>query len=150
MKNLIFASTGPKPELIIRDAVSNDVEIVKNADKVLVFDQPLPSGLLSWAQLQAWWAERTNATDDADAKRTLFIRLQQSVKQTGSPGELLLFRTYYEHFGRLDPGQCPALLPQVYLHYDPYTRRERGLEQVLARQRMDFLMLLASGVKGRA
>ena len=57
IKNLIFASTGPKPELVIRDAVNNDVEIVKNADKVLVFDRPLPSGLLSWAQLQAWWAE---------------------------------------------------------------------------------------------
>ncbi|MCR8958754.1 hypothetical protein M0765_013750 [Variovorax sp. S2] len=147
MKNLIFASIGPKPELIIRDAVSNDVEIVKNADKVLVFDQALPSGLLSWAQLQTWWAGRTKTPDELAAKRTLFMRLQESVKQTGSPGELMLFRTYYEHFGRLDPGQCPALLPQVYLHYDPYTKRERGQEKVLERQRMDFLMLLATGVR---
>jgi hypothetical protein len=147
MKNLIFASTGPKPELIIRDAVSNDVKIIKNADKVLIFDQPLSSGLLSWAQLQAWWADCTKTADASEAKRTLFMRLQQSVKQTDSPGELLLFRTYYEHFGRLDAVQCPALLPQVYLHYDPYTRRERGLEQVLTRQRMDFLMLLGSGVR---
>ena len=30
----------------------------------------------------------------------------------------------------------PVLLPQVYLlHYDPYTRRERGLEQVPQRQK---------------
>jgi very-short-patch-repair endonuclease len=147
MKNLIFASTGAKPELVFRDAVNNDVEIVKNADKVLVFDQPLPSGLLSWAQLQAWWADTMKLADEEEAKRTLFLRLQQSVKETGSPGEFLLFRTYYEHFGRLDPMHRPALLPQVYLHYDPYTRRERGLEQVLARQRMDFLLLLASGVR---
>ena len=36
----------------------------------------------------------------------------------------------------------PVLLPQVYLlHYDPYTRRERGLEQVPQRQLMDFVVL---------
>jgi very-short-patch-repair endonuclease len=32
-----------------------------------------------------------------------------------------------------------ALIPQAYLHYDPYTRRAGG---TLLRQRMDFLMLL--------
>jgi very-short-patch-repair endonuclease len=36
----------------------------------------------------------------------------------------------------------PALIPQVYLHYDPYTRRERAHPGPLARQRMDFLLLL--------
>lgn len=38
----------------------------------------------------------------------------------------------------------PALLPQVYLHYNPYTIRElvAGPGQTLARQRMDFLLLL--------
>lgn len=53
MKNLIFASIGEKPELVFRDAVNNDVEIVKYADKVLVFDRPLPSsGLLLWKDLR--------------------------------------------------------------------------------------------------
>jgi hypothetical protein len=33
----------------------------------------------------------------------------------------------------------PALIPQVYLHYDPYTRRAN---MPLTRQRMDFLLLL--------
>jgi very-short-patch-repair endonuclease len=33
----------------------------------------------------------------------------------------------------------PALIPQVYLHYDPYTRRA---SMPLTRQRMDFLLLL--------
>jgi hypothetical protein len=147
MKNLIFASIGAKPDIVIRDAVSNDVEIVRNADKVLVFEKPLPSGLLSWADLQAWWAEKMDTTDASQAKKTLYKRLLQSVKQSGSPGELAMFRAYFEHFGRLEPASLPALLPQVYLHYDPYTKRERGQEQVLARQRMDFLLLLASGVR---
>ncbi len=33
-------------------------------------------------------------------------------------------------------------MPQVYLHYDPYTVRQRGLSRSpLGRQRMDFLLL---------
>lgn len=44
----------------------------------------------------------------------------------------------------------PALIPQVYLHYDPYTLREIASAQagqVLPRQRMDFLMLLSNNVR---
>lgn len=40
----------------------------------------------------------------------------------------------------------PALIPQVYLHYDPYdqrTRRASATGAPLARQRMDFLMLFS-------
>ena len=38
----------------------------------------------------------------------------------------------------------PALIPQVYLHYDPETVTRRAMTSgaVLERQRMDFLMLL--------
>jgi very-short-patch-repair endonuclease len=36
----------------------------------------------------------------------------------------------------------PALVLQVYLHYDPYTWAQRSKAGPLARQRMDFLMLL--------
>jgi hypothetical protein len=32
VKNLIFAANGPKPELVLRDAVNNDVEIARNAE----------------------------------------------------------------------------------------------------------------------
>lgn len=44
----------------------------------------------------------------------------------------------------------PALIPQVYLHYDPYTLREIASAragQVLPRQRMDFLMLFPDNVR---
>lgn len=40
----------------------------------------------------------------------------------------------------------PALIPQVYLHYDPYDQRTpRGLSSgtPLGRQRMDFLLLIS-------
>lgn len=52
------------------------------------------------------------------------------------------FKTYcarYASFG----AEIPALVPQVYLHYDPYVRSQLGDRPgPLARQRMDFLLLL--------
>lgn len=148
MKNLIFASIGEKPELVFRDAVNNDVEIVRHADKVLVFDRPLPSsGLLLWKDLQDWYAELHGIGDPNSAKEQLFRRLRQAVLSTRSAGELAVFQGYYERYGRSLGDRLPALIPQVYLHYDPYTRRQRGEEQFLARQRMDFLLMLEQGVR---
>jgi hypothetical protein len=148
MKNLIFASIGEKPELIFRDALNNDVEIVKHADKVLIFDKPLPtSGSLLWKDLQAWYSELQGIGDSVSAKEQLFRRLRQAVYGAGSPGELAIFQGYYERFGTSLGDRLPALIPQVYLHYDPYTKRQRGDEQFLSRQRMDFLLMLEQGVR---
>ena len=148
MKNLIFASIGEKPELIFRDAVNNDVEIVKNADKVLIFDRPLPnSGLLLWTDLRDWWAELQGIEKPDAAKDGLFRRLRQAVLGARSPGEFAVFQGYYERYGNSLGDRLPALVPQVYLHYDPYTRRQRGDEQFLSRQRMDFLLMLDQGVR---
>jgi AbiJ-like protein len=148
MKNLIFASAGEKPELVFRDAVNNDVEIVRNADKVLIYDRPLPaSGMLLWMDLQSWWQELHALNDPDLAKGQLYRRLLQSVRATKSAGEFAIFRSYYERYGSQLSATLPALLPQVYLHYDPYTKRERGEERFLARQRMDFLLMLDHGVR---
>lgn len=148
MKNIIFASIGEKPELVFRDAVNNDVQIVRNADKVLVFDRPLPtSGMLSWKDLRGWWQETHGIDDPIAAKDQLYLRLLRSVRATNSPGEFAVFRGYYERYGASLGEKLPALLPQVYLHYDPYTRRERGEEQFLVRQRMDFLLMLDYGIR---
>lgn len=148
MKNLIFASTGEKPELVFRDALNNDVEITKHEDKVLIFDRPLPSsGLLLWKDLRDWYSELHSISDMVSAKEQLFRRLRQSVLGAGSPGEFAVFKSYYERYGSTLGDRLPALVPQVYLHYDPYTRRERGDEQFLARQRMDFLLMLDQGVR---
>jgi hypothetical protein len=147
MKNLIFASTGEKPELVFRDALNNDVEITKHADKVLVYDQPLPSsGMLLWNDLRDWYAA-IQRVDREQGSRMLYKRLLQSVIGTDSPGEFALFHGYYKRFSPELGERLPALIPQVYLHYDPYTRRERGDEKFLVRQRMDFLLMLEQGVR---
>ena len=120
-KNIIFAST-IKPDLRFRDAVDNDIEIVTHADKVLVFDEPIGSGL-RWRELQSWWSRRGNIHDPDHAKRTLYERLWASLPNS-SPPQCLLFRTFFEHFQERVP-DLPALIPEVWLHYDPRTIRQR-------------------------
>jgi hypothetical protein len=41
VKNLIFAADGPKPELVLRDAINNQIEIVANAEHCVVYDRPV-------------------------------------------------------------------------------------------------------------
>jgi very-short-patch-repair endonuclease len=38
--------------------------------------------------------------------------------------------------------KLPALIPQVYLHYDPYTSKQLKGVKRLSRERVDFLLLL--------
>jgi hypothetical protein len=85
-----------------------------------------------------------HSLNDPDiAKTQLYSRLKESVCGAQSPGEYAIFHTYYKRYGnRLGDDKLPVLLPQVYLHYDPYTKRERGDEKFLERQRMDFLIML--------
>ena len=142
-KNLIFASQ-VKPDLRFRDAVNNDIEIVTGADKVLIYDHPTPVEGLRWRDLQAWWAKSKGHVDEKNAKKTLYYRLLSSLP-VNSPPQKLLFKTFFKHFGKEIP-DLPALLPEVWLHYDPQTVKRRGRDALL-RQRMDFLLLISRGTR---
>jgi hypothetical protein len=142
-KNLIFASQ-VKPDIRFRDAINNDIEIVTNAEKVLVFDRPIGTEGLCWTDLQNWWAVSQGMPDDETAKRTLYKRLLESLPPN-SPPQRLLFETYFKRFRGAIPG-LPALLPEVWLHWDPKTVRERGVDALL-RFRMDFLMLFPRNIR---
>ena len=143
LKNLIFASTGPKPEIVLRDALNNTIEITKGAATCLVYDRPLPDEGLTWSALVNWWATQVlHETNLHVAGQHLYKRLAQSI---ASPPENLLLRTYARRY--TDPS-VPALLPQVYLHYDPYLRPDpQRRPDAVIRQRMDFLLLLPLSVK---
>jgi hypothetical protein len=60
-KNLIFAADGVKPEIVLRDAVNNEVEIVRHADTCLVFTDPLPPHGLTWRQRWSPGGRRTTS-----------------------------------------------------------------------------------------
>jgi very-short-patch-repair endonuclease len=140
-KNIIFAAIGPKPEIIIRDAINNDIEIVKHEDKCLVYASPVPASGLTWGVLVDWWAALTECADDRkQVAKNLSLRLQQSL---ASQAERNLFRAYNRSAWARREWDMPALIPQVYLHYDPYTARLRDQLKVVSRQRMDFLLLIS-------
>lgn len=138
-KNIIFGSDGPKPDLVLVDAVDNDIQIVRNAEHCLIYDRPInPDSGVSFQMLVDWW-EMTNANDGTKPENGLHSRLLRGQNEP----ERAVFNAYATLL-REHGFELPALIPQVYLHYDPETvdRRRRVSGQALERQRMDFLMLL--------
>lgn len=142
LKNLIFASNGYKPELVLKDTLTYEIKIVANQQSVLIYDQPIGSGGLSWHDLSSWWASNNNITHNID--HAFYTRLESSL---GSPPEHLFFRTYYENYNPNNFKSFPILIPQVYLHYDPYTLKQLNGGARIPRQRMDFLMILPGNNK---
>lgn len=145
VKNLIFAANGPKPEIVLRDAVNNDIQIVRNEQYCLVYDRHLPERGLLWKDLVAWWQAHpgNGRIDERTLENSLYRRLASSL--CDSPPEQLFFRTYMHHFRKMFGDYQPALIPQVYLHYDPYTiKLLTDGNKRLPRQRMDFLLLFSN------
>ncbi|MFC0541892.1 AbiJ-related protein [Kutzneria chonburiensis] len=140
-KNLIFASS-TKPDLRFSDAIDNNIEIASNADSVLIYDRPIGRDGLRWRDLQTWWQTSRNIDDNAEAKHTLYKRLLDSLP-ANSPPQRNLFHQYHTLFGTQIP-DLPALLPEVWLHWDPKTVQARGRDALLS-FRMDFLLLLPHG-----
>lgn len=143
VKNLIFAANGPKPELVLIDSVSNDIQIVQNAEYCLVYDKPILERGLLWTDLVDWWCSyhHLDNLERKDQELHLYQRLAASL---ASQPEKLLFRTYFNQFRYELNNNLPALIPQVYLHYDPKTLAQLQTGQRLARQRMDFLLLFSN------
>lgn len=142
VKNIIFSSDGPKPELVFSDAMNNDISIVKNEENCLIYNRRIPETGLKWDDLVAWWKMSDyHVEGDVPVDRELFNRLEKSLD---SSLEKPFFRKYYNLFKDELGGNLPALIPQVYLHYDPKTMIQLNGEKRLERQRMDFLMLLSN------
>lgn len=143
VKNLIFAANGPKPELVLIDSVSNDIRIVQNAEYCLVYDKPILERGLLWADLVEWWCEQYHL-DNLERKAQELRLYQRLAASLASQPERMLFRTYFNQFRYNLDGNLPALIPQVYLHYDPKTINQLQTGQRLVRQRMDFLLLFSN------
>jgi hypothetical protein len=100
LKNIIFASTGPKPRIVLRDALNNVIEVVQGGEHCLFYDRSLADSGLSWNELVQWWRATAGGMagkTDMEVARRLYGRLAASL---GSEPERLLFRTYCERYGR--------------------------------------------------
>ncbi|MGP3637513.1 hypothetical protein ACTU45_29940 [Streptomyces sp. 24-1644] len=145
LRNLIFAAA-QKPEIVWRDVAGGVIEITRNKDHCLLYDRPVGAAGLTWGELGKWWRLQDGMYGVPQEVRlqSLLTRLRTSLN---TPEQLLL-DTYWDYSVQRNFGGLPALLPQVYLHYDPlaqHQRNQRAEGKVLARQRMDFLMLASGG-----
>ncbi|WP_026342624.1 hypothetical protein [Nocardia sp. BMG111209] len=136
-KNIIFASRA-KPDLRLVNALDNHLELM-NEDEVLVYDEPIPRHGLRWSDLQSWWQRNHPGQDNDQAKRQLYNRLLRCLPENSPPQENL-FKLYYE-IHRESAYNLPALLPEIWLYWDPKTAKQRGSDALL-KFRMDFLLLL--------
>ncbi|MFJ3249141.1 hypothetical protein [Streptomyces sp. NPDC086782] len=140
-KNIIFASFS-KPDIRFRSSVDNDIEIVGgHPDSTLVYDREISNAGLRWRDLHAWWQDTRKISSDTDVRGDLYQRLFKSLPRN-SEGQKNLFIAYHQILG--PSPEDPALLPEVWLHWDHMTVQERGPEALL-RSRMDFLLLLPHG-----
>lgn len=126
LKNLIFAALGPKPEIVLRDATTNDIEVTEGLERCLVYDRPLGADGLSWGELVDWYADEytQDRSDLRTVSHTLWDRLNRSLGS--NEPERLIHRTYSS---RYDTAATPALIPQVYLHFDPHLHDGRPRQQ---------------------
>lgn len=143
IKNIIFASNGYKPEIVLEDALSNTIKIVKHEETCLIYNRPLDSSGLLWVDLVKWWADMRNIERNIEVAQELRNRLFASL---ASEPEKVFFNTYFKNYSKKLGTNLPALIPQVYLHYDPYSIQKYGI-QYLTRQRMDFLLLLPNNTR---
>ena len=135
IKNIIFG-TKYKPEIVFEDALNNNIRIIKNEDKCLIYDQPIPSDGLKWNTVVEWYAEKNHIEENKDVKYC-----QRLVESMDSEPEKIMLRAYYLFLQE----KCidgPALIPQVYLYYDPQTQEQRGFK-LFEHQKFDFLMIFS-------
>ena len=112
LKNLIFAANGPKPRIVLRDAINNTIDIVENAAYCLIYDRPLAETGLTWRELVDWWTSQSGRSFDSerDAALHLYERLKSSMD--GNEAEQFLITEYCKRYGTLGFDQ-PALIPHL-------------------------------------
>lgn len=138
---IVFASRGVKPDLRASSIMDRRFEVLTEQDQVLAYEHPVPEEGLTWTSLSTWWAQRQGLQVGSEAKNDLWSRMKASVDESGSPPASQVFAFFYRDLvARFDF----ALLPEVWVHWDPRSVRERG-KHAFTSQRMDFLLLLPGG-----
>lgn len=132
IKNIIFAAKY-KPDIVLDDALSNDIKVV-NANGALIYDKGIPANGISWETLTNWY-ELLDLDNTEQKMAHLFYNC------LGSEPERLFYKAYISYL-KIHGKQIPALLPQVYMYYDPKTKEQREW-QIFEHQKMDFMMIIS-------
>ena len=146
VKNIIFAAKY-KPEIAFDDALNNDIRITRNENHCLIYNRSIPSSGVMWNDLVEWYAAENNLTDGQNPEVAFITRLcdclDTSFKANGAKAgpETWMLQAYYNLKKELGI-DLPALIPQVYLYYDPQTLKQRGYK-LFEHQKMDFLMIFS-------
>ena len=133
IKNIIFAANKSKPDIVVDNVLENTVKILDAGD-ALVYEADIPEKGLSWTELSKWYEQYEPENTQKMLADRLFFSLD-------SPPEQLFFRAYCK-FIQKNGLHLPALIPQVYLCYDPKTDKERFGNKVFEHQRMDFMFII--------
>ncbi|MEU6680994.1 hypothetical protein [Streptomyces sp. NPDC046925] len=140
-RQVIFATLA-KPDIRVSSVLDGDLEVLDRAERageILVYDRVVGDEGLRWRDLMAWWQAKRSIASAGEARETLLERMRSSVPGE-SRGQDNLGRLYYDIYqDKLD--DLPALLPEVWLHWDHRTIRQRR-DHAQQSIRMDFLMLL--------
>lgn len=131
IKNIIFAAKY-KPDIVLDDALANDIKVV-NANGALIYDQGIPDEGITWATLAKWY----ECIDIDNTEKKMVQLLYDSLD---SDPERLFYKAYIAYIKKHGK-HLPALIPQVYMYYDPKTKAEREW-QIFEHQKMDFMMVV--------
>jgi hypothetical protein len=104
---------------------------VGDPDEFLVYERPIGPEGLRWSDLQDWWQQARGIDDETEAKRTLYARPLAGLPPEDESPQIHLFRLYHE-IHRFRVHGLPALLPEVWLYWDPKTVQQRGPDAATA------------------
>lgn len=132
IKNIIFAAKY-KPDIVLNDVMSNVISIV-NANGALVYDCGIPSEGITWNRMIDWYSGVSPDETERNLAKRFYDCLDSDV-------EKLFFKSYISVIKELGKN-IPALIPQVYLYYDPKNQSQRELK-IFEHQKMDFIMIMS-------
>lgn len=132
IKNIIFAAKY-KPDIVLDDALSNEIKVV-NANGALIYDQGIPANGISWEMLANWY-ELLDIDNTEKQMAHLFYDCLDS------DPERLFYKAYISYL-KSHGKHIPALIPQVYMYYDPKAKTQREW-QIFEHQKMDFMMIIS-------
>lgn len=132
IKNIIFAAKY-KPDIVLDDALVNDIKVV-NANGALIYDQGIPADGIRWEALTKWYESLDSDNTEKKMAHLFYDCLD-------SEPERIFFKAYVEYI-KVHGKHLPALLPQIYMYYDPKTKAQREW-QIFEHQKMDFMMIIS-------